>query len=142
MQGQATHFQRYAPEKSDYSLTRYINECRRLYQVLDDQLSSSRSGFLVGDRCTIADLAHYGWIACASWTGLDINEFPHLKKWESTMEARPAIQKARSIPNQYDFKSLAASKSAAEEFAEAGRKWFKENLKGSNQSSEATSKPS
>lgn len=54
MQGQANHFTRYAPEHIEYGVNRYQNETRRLYRVLDDHLKTSTSGYLVGDRCTIA----------------------------------------------------------------------------------------
>jgi glutathione S-transferase len=66
MQGQANHFTRYAPEHIEYGVNRYQNETRRLYKVLDDHLKSSTSGYLVGDKCTIADIAHYGWIVSDS----------------------------------------------------------------------------
>jgi glutathione S-transferase len=60
----------YAPEKIQYGIDRYQNETRRLYRVLDTQLSKSTSGYLVGDKCTIADLSCWGWVAagceCAS----------------------------------------------------------------------------
>jgi glutathione S-transferase len=62
MQGQSNHFTRYAPEKIEYGINRYQNETRRLYGVLNTHLEKSTSGYLVGDRCTIADIAHYGWI--------------------------------------------------------------------------------
>lgn len=83
MQGQANHFNReflnnmsivnellltkvsvgYAPEKIQYGINRYTNETRRLYSVLNNQLAKSTSGFLVGDRVTIADIASWGWVA-------------------------------------------------------------------------------
>lgn len=65
MQGQANHFHRYAPEKIEYGVNRYQNETRRLYGVLNEHLKKSTSGYLVGDRCTIADIAHWGWVAAA-----------------------------------------------------------------------------
>lgn len=34
MQGQAAHFNRFAPEKITYGITRYTNETQRLYKVL------------------------------------------------------------------------------------------------------------
>src|SRR5204862_3679939 len=55
MQGQANHFMRYAPERIEYGINRYVNEARRLYGVLDAHLAKSESGFLVGDHITIAD---------------------------------------------------------------------------------------
>lgn len=66
MQGQANHFTRYAPEKIQYGISRYQNETRRLYRVMDTALAKSNSGFLVGDRCTIADMSCWGWVATAS----------------------------------------------------------------------------
>jgi glutathione S-transferase len=35
----------------------------RLYCVMDEHLSKSKPGYLVGDKCTIADLACWGWVA-------------------------------------------------------------------------------
>jgi glutathione S-transferase len=57
MQGQANHFVRYAPERIEYGMNRYKNETRRLYGVLNTHLEKSTSGYLVGDKCTIADIA-------------------------------------------------------------------------------------
>lgn len=63
MQGQANHFSRYAPERIEYGVKRYVNESRRLYGVLNTQLEKSTSGYLVGDKCTIADIAHWGFVS-------------------------------------------------------------------------------
>lgn len=57
MQGQANHFFRYAPEKIPYGINRYQNEARRLYRVLDTHLATTKQAYLVGDKCTIADIA-------------------------------------------------------------------------------------
>lgn len=59
VQGQANHFTRYAPEQIEYGINRYQNETRRLYSVLDKHLSDAGSEYLVGDKCTIADIAHW-----------------------------------------------------------------------------------
>lgn len=74
MQGQANHFTRYAPEKIPYGMTRYQNETRRLYRTMDTTLAQNPSGFLVGDRVTIADMACWGWVASASKSSLC---YPH-----------------------------------------------------------------
>ncbi len=55
----------YAPEKIQYGIDRYQNETRRLYRVLDTQLSKSTSGYIVGDKFTIADVSCWGWVAAA-----------------------------------------------------------------------------
>src|SRR5437763_10537934 len=38
MLGQAHHFRIYAPEKIEYAISRYTNEARRLYGVMDQRL--------------------------------------------------------------------------------------------------------
>lgn len=57
MQGQANHFFRYAPEQIQYGIDRYQNETRRLYKVLDTHLATTKQEYLVGNKCTIADIA-------------------------------------------------------------------------------------
>lgn len=52
----------YAPEKIQYGIDRYQNETRRLYRVMDTHLAKSPSGYLVGDRVTIADISCWGWV--------------------------------------------------------------------------------
>lgn len=56
----------YAPEKITYGIERYKAETRRLFRTLEDGLKKSTSGYLVGDRCTIADISCWGWVAVGS----------------------------------------------------------------------------
>lgn len=121
MQGQANHFFRYAAEKIDYGIDRYQNETRRLYRVLDEHLSKSTSGYLVGSKCTIADIAHWGWVAAAGFAGVDINEFPNLKVWEERMLARPGVEKGRHVPSPH---ILARDKEWNEKAAKENREWI------------------
>ncbi|KAH6986710.1 thioredoxin-like protein [Ilyonectria destructans] len=70
----------YAPEKIKYGINRYVNQTRRLYRTMDTHLAKSTSGFLVGDRVTIADISCWGWVAAAKRAGISLAEFPHLEK--------------------------------------------------------------
>merc|ERR1712000_607054 len=73
--------QRYDPDGKvsyPYGKKRYTNETRRLYRVMDTHLANSKSGYLVGDKATIADISCWGWVASYFWGGIDIEEFPHL----------------------------------------------------------------
>lgn len=124
MQGQANHFHRYAPEKIPYGVSRYQNETRRLYGVLDKHLATSTSGYLVGDRCTIADIAHWGWVAAAGWAGVDIDEFPHLKDWEERMLERPGVEKGRHVPSPHRMKEMLKDKAATERHASESAAWI------------------
>ena len=129
MQGQANHFSRYAPEKIEYGVNRYQNETRRLYKVLDDHLKANGSPYLVGQKCTIADIAHWGWISAAGWAGIAIEEFPHLQAWDERMLARPGVEKGRHVPSPHRIRELAKDKEAADKHAAESRKWVQEGMK-------------
>lgn len=129
MQGQANHFSRYAPEHIPYGVTRYVNETRRLYGVLNQHLSTSKSGYLVGDRVTIADISHWGWVAAAGWAGVDIEEFPYLKAWEERMAAREGVEKGRHVPDKHTIKDLLRNKEEMEKSAGEARAWIQEGMK-------------
>ena len=58
-----------------------------------------------------------GWIAAAGWAGVDIDEFPTLKKWEERMWARPAVQKGANVPEPYKMKELLKDKEGMEKHA-------------------------
>lgn len=120
---QANHFHVYAPERIPYGVNRYQNETRRLYRVLDRHLASSTSGYLVGDRCTIADIAHWGWIASAGWTGIDIEEFPNLKDWEESMLQRPGVEKGRHVPTPHTIKEVLKDKEELAKRVKEAAEW-------------------
>jgi glutathione S-transferase len=129
MQGQANHFFRYAPEKIQYGIGRYQNETRRLYGVLDKHLKEGDKEYLVGNKCTIADMAHWGWVAAAGWAGIDIDEFPALKAWEERMLARPGVEKGRHVPTPHKMKEMLADKEKAERDAAATRDWIQKSMR-------------
>lgn len=95
MLGQAHHFRIYAPEKIDYAYDRYTNEAKRLYGVIDRQLS--QHAYLAGEDYTIADIAVYAWARSAANQGIDWTEFPHAKLWFDTISERPAVQRGVKV---------------------------------------------
>jgi len=129
MQGQANHFTRYAPEKIQYGVDRYQNETRRLYRVLDTHLKDSNKEYLVGNKCTIADIAHYGWVAAAAWAGVDIGEFPVLKAWEDRMAARPAVVKGRDLPYPSKLYEKKNDPKWMEDYAKKSAAWVQAGMK-------------
>jgi glutathione S-transferase len=128
MQGQANHFVRYAPEKIEYGMNRYINETRRLYGVLDKHLQNSKSGFIVGDHVSVADITTIGWVIWAAWAGVDIDEFPTLKKWEEMMSARPGVKKGCDVPKPIDIKEKMKDKAAIEEYSKKASQWIVQGM--------------
>ena len=94
MAGQAHHFRNYAPEKIQYGIDRYTNECNRLYGVMNKRLADR--DYLAGDY-SIADIACIGWICPYKNQGQDLDDFPHLKKWFETVMARPAVERGMAV---------------------------------------------
>ncbi len=95
MFGQAHHFRRFAPEKIPYAIERYSKEARRLYGVMDAQLKDRE--FLAGPY-TIADIATYPWAARHEWQGVDLGDFPNVKRWYNAISARDAVKKGMTVP--------------------------------------------
>ena len=95
MLGQAHHFRIYAPEKIEYAVNRYTNEAKRLYGVMDRQLSTHK--FIAGKQYTIADIAIFPWLRSWQNQGIDWADFPHLKKWFDLIAARPAVMRGVDV---------------------------------------------
>lgn len=94
MAGQAHHFRNYARESVQYAIDRYINECNRLYGVMNKRLANRK--FLAGDY-SIADMACIGWANLWKNQGQDIEEFPNLKRWIERVKERPAVQRGMKL---------------------------------------------
>ena len=78
MFGQCGHFMQYAPKKIQYGIDRYQNETKRLYRVMDKRLSIVP--YLAGDY-SIADMATYPWVKINHFHDINIDEYPHVKRW-------------------------------------------------------------
>ena len=95
MFGQAHHFRIYAPEKIEYAVNRYTNEAKRIYGVLNKRLAEHK--YLAGTMYTIADIAVWPWTRSAKNQGVEMDDFPHFKRWFDLIEARPAVQRGVEI---------------------------------------------
>ncbi len=89
MFGQYGHFASYAPEKIPYAITRYTNEVARLHRVLEKRLSES--AYLAGADYTIADIATFPWIRLPERRGINLADYPAVKRWHDAIAARPAV---------------------------------------------------
>jgi GST-like protein len=115
MQGQANVFFRYFPEKLPAAISRYQNETRRLYQVLDVQLA--KTPYLAGDY-SLADIANFSWIRIHEWAGVSIEGLGNLKRWLDDLASRPAVQRGLAVPQRLE---LPKGEDAADKIAETGR---------------------
>jgi GSH-dependent disulfide-bond oxidoreductase len=95
MMGQANVFFRYFPEKIPAAIDRYQGECKRLFRVLDGHLAQHE--YLAGDY-SIADIANWAWVRTHRWSGVDIGDLPHLKRWRDAIRSRPAVQRGIEQP--------------------------------------------
>jgi GST-like protein len=95
MLGQAHHFLQYAPERIEYAMNRYRNEANRLYGVVERRLQESK--FVACGEYTIADMAIMPWMRFPERQGVNIDEYPHVKRWRDGIAARPAVQRAVQV---------------------------------------------
>lgn len=124
---------RYAKDNHEYAAKRFQEEVRRLYGVLERHLASSTTGteteprsFLVGNKCTIADISLWGWVSVSRWAGVELAEhFPLLMAWERRMLQRPALERGRHVPDPHHRELLQDAK-AMKEFEERGKAFYRQ----------------
>ena len=95
MMGQANVFYRYLPEKIPAAISRYQNECRRLYEVMDNRLSNQQ---WLCKEFSIADLANWCWIRTHRWSGIKMDGLDHLERWLKEIKGMPGIKEGLDIP--------------------------------------------
>ena len=117
MMGQANVFFRYFPEKIPAAISRYQNESRRLFEVLDRRLGESE---WLADDYSIADIANWCWVRTYKWSGVSIDGLAHLDRWLHAIRARPAVERGIEVPVR--IRNLETDEKAAKEFAENARK--------------------
>lgn len=122
MVGQALHFRYFHPEMISSAVERYTSEVRRIYGVVEMRLAEKREQlimemdddsfamgtsalseskffedpvWLVGNRCTIADLSFVTWNHVVDRIGINLKtDFPEVYKWTRAMLERPAVIRA------------------------------------------------
>lgn len=95
MMGQANVFFRYFPEKIQPAIDRYQNEVKRLFGVMDGHLAQHQ--YLAGDY-SIADIATFPWVHTHEWSGVALDDYPHLARWHEEIRQRPAVQRGLLVP--------------------------------------------
>jgi GST-like protein len=95
MFGQYGHFHTYAPEKLLYAMDRYAKEVQRLHRVLEKRLAQAE--YLAGDEYSIADIATFPWLRFPERRGVDLAEFPSVRRWHDAIATRPAVQRGVEV---------------------------------------------
>ena len=128
MMGQANVFFRYFPEKIPAVIDRYQGESKGLFRVLDERLKDHE--FLAVDY-SIADIANWAWVRTHRWSGVDLDDLPHLVRWRDAIRARPAVQRGIEQPaSKVDL--TRDGDAGAQRFAEEARRMVEmgQSLKG------------
>ncbi len=95
MLGQAHHFLHFNPGKAPYAEQRYAKEAQRLYGVLDRRLKDRA---FICDAYSIADIACWPWISRYEWQGIEMAQFPNVRRWYLEIAAREAVIKGYKVP--------------------------------------------
>lgn len=96
------HFYAYAPSKMEYPIDRFAMETKRQLDVLDKRLAEHR--YIAGDDYSIADIAIWPWYGglvkgrlYGAAEFLAVDEYTHVQRWASEIDARPAVQRGRMV---------------------------------------------
>ena len=116
MMGQANVFFRYMPEKIPTAIDRYQNECRRLFKVLDKQLS--KQNWIAGDY-SIADIANWCWVRTYKWSGVNVEGLDNLMSWSQRMYEQPGMLKGIEVP--FKVENLLKKKNAEKFIKESNK---------------------
>ncbi len=88
--GNTKHFMYHAPEEIPYALKRFNNEAKRIFSIIEKQLSEN--AFLAGEY-SIADIATFPWVKDYERYGISADQIPYTCAWVDTINKRQAIQK-------------------------------------------------
>ena len=116
MMGQANVFYRAMEEKIQPAIDRYQHESRRLFEVLNHQLTQQA---WLGPEFSIADIANWCWVRLHFWSGVALDDLPGLLRWKEQMDARPACQRGIEVPEPLD---LPTDPAGVEQVSQTSRK--------------------
>ena len=119
MMGQANVFYRYLPEKIPTAISRYQNECRRLFEVLDKQLADSE---WLADEFSIADIANWCWVRTHKWSGVSVDGLDNLGRWLDAMREQPGMLAGIEVPFSLGNLLEDEDEDARKEFTDNARK--------------------
>ncbi|KXN73121.1 glutathione S-transferase, partial [Conidiobolus coronatus NRRL 28638] len=122
MLGQANHFISYAPSKLEYAITRYVDETKRLINVLEKRLKDRE--FLVGDQLTIADISNVSWVTHAFKVNIDLQGFPNVNEWVERVESIPEVAKGYDVPTKSNHREMKKNPELLKKLLEENSKWI------------------
>lgn len=103
MMGQANVFYRYWDNKIPEVIERYQTEGRRLFDVVEKQLTDRE---YICDKLSIADIALWAWMRTWQWSGINTDDLPNVQAWLTRCNARPAFRRGVEVPVKIDPEAI------------------------------------
>lgn len=88
--GHTKHFMYHAPEEVPYAVKRFNNETKRIFSIIEKQLSDNP--YLAGSY-SIADIATFPWLKDYERYGITHEQIPNICAWIKKINERRAISK-------------------------------------------------
>jgi GST-like protein len=88
--GNTKHFMFHAPEEIPYAVKRFNNETKRIFSIIENQLTDNP--FLANDY-SIADIATFPWVREYERYGVTAEDIPQTCKWIEQINQRKAVSK-------------------------------------------------
>ncbi len=92
--GNTKHFMYHAPESVPYAIKRFNNETKRIFSIIEKQLSENE--FIAGSY-SIADIATFPWIKEYERFGMTSDQLPHINAWLDKLNEREAVKKGLDV---------------------------------------------
>ena len=71
------------------------------------------------DLYTAADIANWAWVRTHKWSGVGVDDLPHLQRWLDVIRARSAVQ--RGLLSPPSARDLTQDEATARQFVENAR---------------------
>jgi GST-like protein len=88
--GNTKHFTYHAPEEVPYAVKRFNNEAKRIFTIIENQLSEN--DFIAGEY-SIADIATFPWVREYERYSISADQIPNTCKWLERITERKAVNK-------------------------------------------------
>lgn len=92
--GNTKHFMYHAPEELPYAVKRFNNEAKRIFSIIEKQLSENE--YLAGVY-SIADIATFPWVREYERYSINADQIPNVCQWIERLNARSAVSKGLEI---------------------------------------------
>ena len=87
-----------------FSVRKYINYAKRIYQTLDLQLKKNE---YLGIKYSVADIATWPWVARFERQRIDLEKYPNVLRWYKLIAERPAVIKGYNVIGKFEKIPLA-----------------------------------